>query len=386
MSEEHHEIVIIKRHHGDHDDHHGGVWKIAFADFMTAMMAFFLVMWLIAANDKTRSTVARYFNPVKLVDATVRKPGLLDPKAEDDTAPGGRFSVEANGLTKKPVTANQPSKPPHETSQARQTRLDDQMRSNPLVALAEIAGKAVAADGTPQDALNGTAPAIGRKGGPSFRDPFAPPPPQSLETPDPEDDLANIAPPRPKPPVVDPASASKADSKSDSRTDSKSTQASQSAAMEKKDQDLTKQLMASLATDGHEGAGPDIKVRRTNEGFLVSLTDTGEFSMFANASAVPSRRVVLMMEHIAKVLKGKPGGVVIRGFTDNKPFRAGHYDNWNLSVDRAQAAHYMLVRGGLDDARIAGVEGFADHGGSPGLDPSSPLNRRIEILLKDASK
>ena len=56
----HGEIVIVKRGGGGHDDgHHGGVWKIAFADFMTAMMAFFLVMWLInASNEKTKKAVA----------------------------------------------------------------------------------------------------------------------------------------------------------------------------------------------------------------------------------------------------------------------------------------------------------------------------------------
>ena len=64
----HPEIIIIRRHGGHGEaEHHGGAWKIAFADFMTAMMAFFLVMWIIAATDKdTKSIIARYFNPVKL--------------------------------------------------------------------------------------------------------------------------------------------------------------------------------------------------------------------------------------------------------------------------------------------------------------------------------
>ena len=68
-SNEKQEIIIVKRGgHGDHG-HHGGAWKIAFADFMTAMMALFLVLWLInAANEETKKSVASYFNPVKLVD------------------------------------------------------------------------------------------------------------------------------------------------------------------------------------------------------------------------------------------------------------------------------------------------------------------------------
>jgi chemotaxis protein MotB len=44
--------------------HHGGAWKVAYADFVTAMMAFFLLMWLLGAtNEKQRKGIADYFNP-----------------------------------------------------------------------------------------------------------------------------------------------------------------------------------------------------------------------------------------------------------------------------------------------------------------------------------
>ncbi len=71
--------VIVRRRHDEDEGHHGGVWKIAYADFMTAMMAFFLVMWLVnAANTEMKSSVASYFNPIKLSDTVIRKKGLLD--------------------------------------------------------------------------------------------------------------------------------------------------------------------------------------------------------------------------------------------------------------------------------------------------------------------
>ena len=76
-----HELLIIRRVRDHGDGGHGGAWKIAFADFMTAMMALFLVLWLISAtNEKTKASLARYFNPVKLVDMTVQKRGLHDPE------------------------------------------------------------------------------------------------------------------------------------------------------------------------------------------------------------------------------------------------------------------------------------------------------------------
>ncbi len=60
-------IIIIKKK-GGHGGHHGGAWKVAYADFVTAMMAFFMVMWLVnSASDPTRENIASYF----------RKPGLF---------------------------------------------------------------------------------------------------------------------------------------------------------------------------------------------------------------------------------------------------------------------------------------------------------------------
>ncbi len=73
MSEEKHEkgasghgheatpIIIKKRHGGHHAGHHGGAWKVAYADFVTAMMAFFLVMWLVNQTEEVKQAVGGYF-------------------------------------------------------------------------------------------------------------------------------------------------------------------------------------------------------------------------------------------------------------------------------------------------------------------------------------
>jgi chemotaxis protein MotB len=55
-------IVVRKRVHGKHEGHHGGAWKVAYADFVTAMMAFFLLMWLLGATtEDQRKGIADYF-------------------------------------------------------------------------------------------------------------------------------------------------------------------------------------------------------------------------------------------------------------------------------------------------------------------------------------
>ncbi len=62
------QVIIIRKKSGGHAGHHGGAWKVAYADFVTAMMAFFLVMWLVGQSPKVKAAVAGYF----------REPGVFD--------------------------------------------------------------------------------------------------------------------------------------------------------------------------------------------------------------------------------------------------------------------------------------------------------------------
>jgi chemotaxis protein MotB len=64
-SSEKKQVIIIKKKKGGHGGHHGGAWKVAYADFVTAMMAFFMVMWILGMDEQTRASIEGYFsNPV----------------------------------------------------------------------------------------------------------------------------------------------------------------------------------------------------------------------------------------------------------------------------------------------------------------------------------
>jgi chemotaxis protein MotB len=54
-------VIIIKKKKASHGGHHGGAWKVAYADFVTAMMAFFLVMWLVNQSQDVKNSVQAYF-------------------------------------------------------------------------------------------------------------------------------------------------------------------------------------------------------------------------------------------------------------------------------------------------------------------------------------
>ncbi len=57
-------IIVIKKK-GGHGGHHGGAWKVAYADFVTAMMSLFIVLWLMGSSTKVKKAVAGYFNDPK---------------------------------------------------------------------------------------------------------------------------------------------------------------------------------------------------------------------------------------------------------------------------------------------------------------------------------
>ena len=89
---------IIKKGHGGH---HGGSWKVAYADFVTALMAFFLVMWLLAISSEAgREALADYFNELTMTDAVFNGglPSAFDEnKAKPSILDGGCFSPKTEG-------------------------------------------------------------------------------------------------------------------------------------------------------------------------------------------------------------------------------------------------------------------------------------------------
>ena len=88
-------IIYKKVYIEGHGGHHGGAWKVAYADFVTAMMAFFLLMWLLGATDeKARKGIADYFAPTLV---TTKSEGM------GGTGPaGGESLTSSNAVGPKP--------------------------------------------------------------------------------------------------------------------------------------------------------------------------------------------------------------------------------------------------------------------------------------------
>ena len=429
-----HELVLIRRRApSEEGGHHGGVWKIAYADFMTAMMAFFLVMWLINSTDQRVLTqVANYFNPMRLTDSTPHTRGLNSIESGEQGKQGKQSSVgdpkDKHGAKEKAQDKSNAKTPAakgdgtDEATAAGTARYSEQaLFSDPYGVLTRIAAEA------PTD----TTPAAGKEAataGDTFRDPFDPaaqtvapdkrtarpkartlPPARDAITAPPggeaktEQDtnatpkvvqgpaaekLAPAAGGEAKAPQEKAATTREMSSPAEKAADAAAVQEAARAAKQAEGQRALQDEATKIERDIKrlasqlQGSVPNINVTVTDDGVLISLTDDYDFGMFAIASAEPRAATVVIMEKIAKIVQTYPQPLIVRGHTDGRRYRSGTYDNWRLSTARAHMAYYMLVRGGVDEKRFERVEGYADRNLRVPIDPEAAQNRRIEILLR----
>jgi chemotaxis protein MotB len=432
MSDVKPELVIIRRRSAfDDAPSKGGVWKIAYADFMTAMMAFFLVLWLInALNPDQRHVVATYFNPIKLAEDAPAPKGIKDPMKKEPTTSEGQDGKRL------PAGPNEQRRGDSPTSERPPYYEEKVLFRDPYAALSEIVASSNQASGQRRAGALISAEEEGLKGGEAYRDPFDPGywklAPQDARqagrstgaesNPDrnasPREDPAggNQGEPLParrgKPDDVGDTAAADAETPStrmssllplgsaaalpgrESNLQSNSEAQTRAVEAGKESEQRSaapaqltvKQLQAAISealSDVKPGTGPVAEVRQVDEGLLVSLTDDASFGMFAVGSAEPRPELVRVLDKIGPLLVKRPGVIIVRGHTDNRPYRSDTYDNWRLSTARAQMAYYMLVRSGVDPQRIEHVEGYADRRPKLTSDPAAAQNRRIEILVRE---
>ena len=424
MNEVKSELVIIRRRSAfDDEKPHGGVWKIAYADFMTAMMAFFLVMWLInALNQDQKQVVASYFNPIKLAENAPAPKGLKDLSKKEPSSFDGQDGRRQPGGPSEERRGDSP------TAEKLPFYEEKVLFRDPYTTLAEIASSANQASGQRRAGALTSAEEDGLKGGDAYRDPFDPGywklAPQAAKDADRiiegepkpntsardtasgtgqgepqahrarQDDaggsvapnadassasLSPLLPPGPAPSQA-PREGSAQPRPNDTTKESDPRDAAQAQ------QPTVKQLQSAIAdalSDVKAGAGPAAEVRQVEEGLLVSLTDDASFGMFAVGSAEPRPELIRVIDKIGPLLAKRPGLIIVRGHTDNRPYKSENYDNWRLSTARAQMAYYMLVRSGVDALRIEHVEGYADRRPKLPNDPAAAQNRRIEILIRE---
>jgi chemotaxis protein MotB len=367
------EILIIRRSGGDEAPHKGGAWKIAYADFVTAMMAFFLVMWLInSANEVTKARVASYFNPIKMTDAAPLRRGLKETIDAQSPNAQAELTETQEGQTKEKLQAKT-------APSAVRALSDSELLLNPYSALDEL----VKRSGDPS--LTG----LVEESEAEIGDPFNPRAYKRYQS-ESSKQVSEVHETE-KPAQPETGQSEKVNSQKNAASDPASTvkkgeetesdpkEATSPGSLKLADE-LRKQVEMKVATF-KDRIDLAVRVEVTDEGVLLVLEDGSKKSMFAIGSAQPNPALIEIIGGIGALLSDREGFVVVRGHTDGRQFRNRKYDNWQLSTDRAHMASYMLIRGGLPEARIKRIEGYGSSKPILENDLMLDANRRVEFLV-----
>ncbi len=322
-------IIIIKKK-GGHGGHHGGAWKVAYADFVTAMMAFFMVMWLInTAETAVKQAIASYF----------RKPGIFE------SGSGTPLLIGEAGIL------DDGSVPPHP---------EDTKQLYPGKSKEWLLEKSGTDRNTTGDKR------ITYRGDDGKRDSV------------PDDDVAQRGFESEAP--DNPAIAKELGLK---KAEAEQLLHQQQAAFGELISEFEKQVGSLTGGEGGKVLG-DLETKIDKEGLHIEIMDTEKSSMFQSGSARILPDAENAFQSLAPLLAKLPNKIEIVGHTDAKPFssRPGGYSNWELSADRANAARRLLEKAGLPSERFGSVMGRADKELKNPTDPFSPANRRITLSVK----
>jgi len=326
-------IIIIKKK-GGHGGHHGGAWKIAYADFVTAMMCFFLVMWLVnSAEVTTRQAIASYF----------RRPGIFSEGS------GTPLQIGGAGILEDAFA-------PQKSSENKGTGRGLEQR--------QLAGTPVATPKVRVTVQPQLTPMVDDKEGDTTK--------KAGEDKSEEKDQAKD---------------DKSGASGGEQNGGLSEEELKALAERSKIDSIASQLKASIAGSPELAkllGIVDVKVEA--DGLNLEIMDTDKTSMFSSGSSqvLPDAREAFTK--LAELLKPLPNKIDIVGHTDAKPFsaRVGGYSNWELSADRANAARKLLELSGIEADRITSVVGRADREPKNVKDPYANSNRRITLKMRFA--
>jgi chemotaxis protein MotB len=323
-------IIIKKVKKVSGGAHHGGAWKVAYADFVTAMMAFFLLLWLLnVTTDIQKRGIADYFEPTTASKSQSGAGGVLggltmgQPGAQDLPASMPSFNINLPAL-------RQPDDGDEGNENGAPSKSDKQEVGAGALDKDQTGPDQNAAENKPNTAEN------------------------KLLTQENEAELQKRL----------------------------------------ADREQKKFAAAEFALRQAIQDVPDLKnladnliIDQTPEGLRIQIVDQEKLSMFPVGSADMEDSAKKLLGLVALVVERLPNKITIAGHTDARPYAAaGNYGNWELSADRANASRRQLTMDGLPPERIKKVEGLAEQDPMVPDDPLSPRNRRISIVLLREAK
>jgi chemotaxis protein MotB len=373
--------VVIKKEEVIEEAGHGGAWKVAYADFVTAMMAFFLLMWLLnATTEDQRKGLADYFSPNSVLSHA--SSGTGNPFGGHTAFDRGALVSDRGAVQalvgSRPTPLDPSDADAHPDTPERAGTDDDQgpgadQRTPPLAPPPPGPTTTAAQPHPPQSAeASGlatvqAAASAGAPLGPAAAVPARAAAPTTHELP------AAVALPG------SPSTALAAHPREPTDAEIKIAQEHR----EKAEFDrAAQQIRDAVGSDPKlVELGRQLMIDMTPEGLRIQILDAEQRPMFPFGSAEPNERAKLLLQKVTPVLVKLPQEISIAGHTDAAPFPGQDRTNWELSTERANATRRLLVEGGLADDRIRSVTGNADRDLLLPKDPLAAANRRIAIIV-----
>jgi chemotaxis protein MotB len=328
-------LIVIRREDSAEAGHHGGAWKVAYADFVTAMMAFFLLMWLMnATTEEQRRGIADYFSP----NATFSRAtsGSGQPFGGRTPYEKGALVSDRGVMSVVQGRAVAPPEPPD----------DEDVDASAQQPTPNSARKSGLDSGT----ASGNAVIAGPQAG--------------TRAPGGGAVLIDAAAPNAQP---------QTDEMLRAELERRERAAFQQAARQIRDAVRADPQLAELSRQ--------LAIDLTPEGLRIQILDEDRQPMFATGSSVLQDRARLLLQKVGPVLAKLTEAISISGHTDATPYRGSDKSNWELSAERANATRRLLIEAGLQESRIRSVSGNADRDPLLPADPLAAANRRIAIVV-----
>lgn len=313
--------IIIKRIKKAAHGHHGGAWKVAYADFVTAMMAFFLLLWLLnVTTDVERKGIADYFAPASI--------------SKSESGAGGMFGGQS--LTTDGAQINDTSPPGVSKALPEPDESDQGGRKDEGDAGPTGAGK--------------TETDKNEKG--NDRDVISP--------------IQKI--------VVEEVPPEKMGEKALEEAKKREEESFKKAEESLRQAIKSSPEMASLEEN--------LLIDSTPEGLRIQIVDKDGYSLFNSGNSNLVGRSRELVVTVGKVISRLPNKITIAGHTDSTPYRGlSRSNNWELSAGRAYSSMMALMMGGFTEDRVTDIRGKADREPLMKEDTKNPQNRRISIIL-----
>ncbi len=351
--------VIVKKYTIEEAGHHGGAWKVAYADFVTAMMAFFLLMWLLnATTEDQRKGLADYFSPNNLMSHA--SSGTGDPFGGHTAFDTGAMVSDRGAVQvtigKRPVVENTADGDDPVSTDTHRARVGEGVGQGPMTedqgADDDTDEKTRGEQGTRRPPGPGGAADTVTQGHPQIASP--------------DDPAAQAREAK--------AEADKVRAETLRQAQEQQEKAAFAAAAEEiKDAVKADPALADLAKQ--------LAVDVTPGGLRVQILDEVKLPMFPTGSATPNERARLLIQKVMPMLMKLNHPISIDGHTDAQPFPGPDRTNWELSAERANATRRLLTDDGFPEARIMSVTGHADRDLLLPADPMAAANRRIAIMV-----